>query len=43
MAELEAIHREIAPQVVALRLAVEQDEADALNADVELSFHISGR
>jgi hypothetical protein len=43
MAELEAIHQEIAPEVAALRLAVEQDDADALNAEFELSFLISGR
>ena len=43
MAELEAIHQEIAPEVAAMRLAVEQDDADALNAEFELSFLISGR
>jgi hypothetical protein len=43
MAELEAIHQEIAPQVNAMRLAGEQDDADALNAEFELSFLISGR
>ena len=43
MAGLEAIHEEIAPQVMALRLAVEQDDADALNANIELSFVIAGR
>ena len=43
MAELEAIHQEIAPQVDAMRLAVEQDDADALNAEFELSFLISRR
>jgi hypothetical protein len=43
MAGLEAIHEEIAPQVNALRLAVEQDDADALNAEFELSVLISGR
>ena len=43
MAGLEAIHEEIAPQVKALRLAVEQDDADALNAEFELSVLISGR
>ena len=41
MAELEAIHQEIAPQVEAKRL--EEGDADDLNADFELAALISGR
>ena len=41
MAELEAIHKEIAPKVEAKRL--EEADADALNDDFELAALIAGR
>lgn len=43
MTELEAIHHEIELNARAWRLAVDDDDADGLNSDFELTFLICGR